>query len=63
MDNLNLTTLERGRTSIDSAAIDALAAGFRGSLVSNSDANYEETRAIWNAMVERKPGRLRRFQL
>ena len=56
MDNLNLTTLERGRAAIDHAAVDALASGFRGSLVSDTDANYEETRAIWNAMIERRPG-------
>lgn len=31
MDNLNLTTLQRGQTMVNDVAIDAFAAGFRGS--------------------------------
>ncbi|MGO7162816.1 FAD-linked oxidase, partial [Rhizobium johnstonii] len=48
MDNLNLTTLQRGQTMVDDVAIDAFAAGFRGSLLTSKDMDYNEARAIWN---------------
>ncbi|TCL69788.1 FAD-binding oxidoreductase [Rhizobium sp. BK251] len=56
MDNLNLTTLQQGQAAIAGSAIEALAAGLRGSLLTGSDAGYDETRAIWNGMIDRRPG-------
>ncbi|MBY5386401.1 FAD-binding oxidoreductase [Rhizobium leguminosarum] len=60
MDNLNLTTLQRGQTMVNDVAIDAFAAGFRGSLLTSKDMDYNEARAIWNAMIDRRPGLMAR---
>src|SRR4051812_12119215 len=38
-----------------STSFDALRASVTGSVVMPSDANYEETRAIFNAMIEKRP--------
>lgn len=56
MTDLNLTTLAAGKTVISAEAIEAFPTGLRGSLLREDDAAYEEARAIWNAMIERKPG-------
>lgn len=60
MDNLNLTTLQRGQTMVNDVAIDAFAAGFRGSLLTSKDMDYNEARTIWNAMIDRRPGLIAR---
>jgi len=56
MESLSLTTLERGKTKIDAAALEALAAQLRGTLLREGDASYDEVRSIWNAMIDRRPG-------
>ncbi|MEZ2132073.1 MULTISPECIES: FAD-binding oxidoreductase [unclassified Sinorhizobium] len=60
MDNLNLTTLQRGQTMVSDVAIDALATGLRGRLLSGKDVDYDDARAIWNAMIDRRPGLIAR---
>src|SRR5262245_40645652 len=40
---------------LDEAAVDALAAGFRGELVRPGDPTYEEHRRIWNGSIDRHP--------
>ncbi|MEY8143956.1 FAD-binding oxidoreductase [Falsihalocynthiibacter sp. CO-5D18] len=52
----NLITLDGKGVSIDSEAIETLAASLRGSIFKDGDAGYDEGRTIWNAMVDRKPG-------
>lgn len=56
MTSLNLTTLGSGKIAIGVAALEALPAGLRGSLLREDDDAYEEARVIWNAMIDRKPG-------
>ncbi|PSJ59445.1 FAD-binding oxidoreductase [Pseudaminobacter soli (ex Li et al. 2025)] len=56
MTDLNLTTLESGKTVISAAAIEALSAGCGDRLLREHDGAYDEARTIWNAMVDRKPG-------
>lgn len=52
----SLTTLAAGKTTIDAPAIEALAAQLSGSLVDASASDYDAARAIWNGMVDRRPG-------
>ena len=52
---LEIATLEGARTRIDDSAFGALRAGFRGPLLKSGDAGYEESRKIWNAMIDRRP--------
>ena len=56
MNTMSLTTLDRGKTTVDAAAIEALSAQLRGTLLQQGDAAYDEVRAIWNATVDRRPG-------
>jgi FAD/FMN-containing dehydrogenase len=39
----------------DSARVDALRGALRGPLIGPNDAGYHEARAIWNAMIDRRP--------
>lgn len=52
----SLTTLAAGKKAISASAIEMLASQLRGSILDASDAAYEEARAIWNGMVDRRPG-------
>lgn len=60
MDNLNFTTLQKGQTMVSDVALDTFAAGFRGNLLTSGDVAYDEARAIWNAMIDRRPGLIAR---
>ncbi|KQZ94046.1 FAD-linked oxidase [Mesorhizobium sp. Root157] len=56
MNDLTLTTLEFGKTTIKAAALEALSAQLRGTALRKEDASYDEARSIWNAMIDRRPG-------
>src|SRR5436305_3519335 len=43
------------RVQLDQAAIDELAAGFRGEIVRPPDPSYEEHRHVWNGSIDRYP--------
>jgi FAD/FMN-containing dehydrogenase len=47
-------------TSIDSAAIDTLAASFLGELIGPDDGRYDEARQIWNGHIQRRPALIAR---
>jgi FAD/FMN-containing dehydrogenase len=55
MNDMSLMNLQAGKTWVGAAAIEALAAGLRGKVLEASDASYDEARAIWNAMIDRRP--------
>jgi len=43
------------RVEIDQAALDELAAGFRGEIVLPADPGYDEHRRVWNGSIDRHP--------
>jgi len=56
MNDLSLTTLEAGKTTVSAVAIEALMAGIRGTTLMGADSGYDEARVIWNGMIDRSPG-------
>lgn len=46
--------------SIDGASIESLKAALRGALLRPGDAGYDESRTIWNAMIDRRPALIAR---
>ncbi len=57
---IQLTTLGGSAAEIQPDALLAFKAGFKGAVLTRDDAAYDETRAIWNAMIDRKPGLIAR---
>jgi FAD/FMN-containing dehydrogenase len=55
MNNLSLTTLDGGQTTISAPEVEVLAGQLRGNVLTAADAGYDESRTIWNAMIDRRP--------
>ena len=59
MNTLIATTDGAGKT-LESATVQALRMELRGSLLSSEDASYDETRQVWNGMIDRRPALIAR---
>jgi FAD/FMN-containing dehydrogenase len=55
-----LRTLDGGTAEISLEELQAFKTGFRGAVLTADDPAYEETRKIWNAMIDRRPGLIAR---
>jgi FAD/FMN-containing dehydrogenase len=57
-----LAAIDRNGNSLalDTARVDALRAALRGTLIGANDAGYHEARAVWNAMIDKKPALIAR---
>lgn len=60
MTELTLHTSSGYEAVIPQEAIDGLADGLRGELLTPNSAGYDEARTIWNAMIDRRPGLIAR---
>ena len=56
MAGINIATGYGTTSTVDEGAISSLASGLDGKLIQQGDAVYDETRAIWNAMIDKRPG-------
>ncbi len=56
MNDLTVATTNGGSTTIASDAIDLLATGLRGELLTPDSIGYDDARSIWNAMIDKRPG-------
>jgi len=56
MNDVSLTDLHGGRTTVSAEAVEALANRLRGRVLNGRDPEYDEVRTIWNAMIDRRPG-------
>lgn len=56
MPDFALATTDGGTTTISPEAIDALRNDLKGDLLLPGSAADDEARAIWNAMIDRRPG-------
>jgi len=57
---LELKRVDGGTETISPEALQAFKAGFKGAVLAPEDAAYDETRKIWNAMIDRRPGLIAR---
>ncbi len=55
MSPIPITTLDGDRRNLEPGVVEALAASLDGALLLPGDAYYDETRALWNGMVDRRP--------
>jgi FAD/FMN-containing dehydrogenase len=55
MSDLTVRTTNGGETTVGSDEVAALAGVLQGGLLTPESAAYDETRAIWNAMIDRRP--------
>ena len=60
MDSVSIATRDGGTTELSGDSLQELASGLGGSLVTRSSANYEDVRAVWNAMIETRPALIAR---
>lgn len=60
MGDFTVRTADRRDTTLTQQAVDDLGARLRGALLTPQSADYEEARAIWNAMIDRRPGLIAR---
>ena len=56
MTGLNLAKLAGGTVAVSEASINTLKGRLRGAVLTAGEAGYDAARAIWNGMIDRKPG-------
>jgi len=58
--NMHLTGMDGGPVEIEPEAYQTFKTGFRGVLLTPQDAAFDETRKLWNGMIDRRPGLIAR---
>lgn len=53
---IKLKAADGGMVQVSPEILQAFKAGFAGPVLAPDDAAYEETRKVWNAMIDRRPG-------
>lgn len=60
MSSISIKTQDGGSAALDAGELEAFGSSLEGSLMTPDDPAYDEVRAIWNAMIDRKPGLIAR---
>ena len=55
MTYIQMKTLSGGDVSLEESMVDEFAAGLRGGVLKQGAASYDESRVIWNVMIDRNP--------
>jgi FAD/FMN-containing dehydrogenase len=55
MVSIRVTTLDGGAVELQPEALAALRASLRGPVLLDGDPGYEDSRTVWNAMIDRRP--------
>lgn len=56
MSDLSMASTNGAQKTIPSDIVQAFAQGLRGTLVTPDSADYDTSRTIWNAMIDKRPG-------
>ncbi len=56
MPRFPMITLDGRSTVLENVELDGFAAGLRGELLGPRSPGYDEERALWNGMIDRRPG-------
>jgi len=55
MAELRIVTLAGAQSALDEAVVERFGSGLRGGLLRPGDAEYEEARALWNGVIDKRP--------
>ena len=55
MNSLKAVGLTGDRITLDGTSLENLKSSLRGALLFPGDDGYENSRTVWNAMIDRKP--------
>lgn len=55
MAGAQIATSSGGSAALDDAAVNGLASALKGTLIKQDDPAFDETRAIWNALIDKRP--------
>jgi FAD/FMN-containing dehydrogenase len=56
MTDIRIRTLNGGEAVVEREVVDALAAALRGEVLTPESPGYDAARAVWNGMIDRRPG-------
>src|SRR5436190_19098910 len=57
---MHLSGISGDTVDVSPEALQAFKATFKGAVLTREDAAYDETRRVWNAMIDRHPGLIAR---
>jgi len=60
MGRVSIATRNGRVETLEESVVEAFRAGLRGELVAPGDAGYDEARALWNGMIDRRPALIAR---
>ena len=56
MSTVRLSTLAGKPVEVSADVVDAVRNSLRGSMLTPGETGYDEARAVWNAMIDKRPG-------
>lgn len=60
MSDIRVTAITGGETVLEEATVEAFKSSLRGELLASGDEGYDEARAIWNGMIDKRPALIAR---